>query len=117
MLGKWGSLYFDFKGTVTRQQFWLHFMLPIFALQVGARLLVQVYEMDFLDDIWPTAEIVTAVIALPVQLAIIWSALAVCSKRLFSAGFPRRTLLAAVPTFGVLWVVFELLFSPDKEER
>ncbi|CAK4076516.1 DUF805 domain-containing protein [Vibrio sp. 16] len=108
------ALHFNFQGYVSRRQFWLNFTLPVLFIQFVVGAFLQYDGFDFTDGLWQTAELIAAIVSLPVQLMVLWISIVVCSKRLASAGFPRRTLIALIPVIGMLWLLAELLFAQDK---
>ena len=105
------AFYFNFKGYVSRRQFWLNFILPVLFIQFVVGAFLQYDGFDFTDGLWQNVELLAAIISLPVQLMILWISIVVCSKRLASAGFPRRTLIALIPVIGMMWLLVEMLFA------
>lgn len=111
------DFYFNPRGKVARRQFWSYYVLPVFIYHVVVALIARHDAFNFMDDVWPMVEIVAIVLAIPVQLTLLWVSLAVCSKRMRGIGYPGRTLLAMIPGIGSLWVLWELLFSSTKKSQ
>ncbi|WP_444930670.1 DUF805 domain-containing protein [Microbulbifer sp. SSSA002] len=111
------DFYFNPEGTVTRQQFWLLFILPLLLIQTIILFIFQYGNFNFTDGLWKGGEILMTVFGIPLQLGFIWVVLVVCCKRLYSSGLPRRMLIVALPGIGILWLCAELLFAGNKEKN
>ena len=106
----WGWFLFSLQGRISRRQYWLNFLLPVFALSVVIALVSESFggtrsgqtQVDWLVILW--------------SLAVIWPGIATQVKRWHDRDKSGWWyLIAFVPIIGSLWAFIETGFLPGTE--
>jgi len=97
---RWGRFLFSFEGRITRQQYWLRFVLPFFVITFILGVLANA-----------TGSIVFNLLSGLVNLALIWPSIAVGAKRCHDRDRSGWFLLIGlIPILGAIWLLIDLGF-------
>ena len=103
----WGWFLFSLQGRISRQQYWLNFILPVFGLSVMIAFLADPRLNPRGGGDWPV---------ILWSLAVLWPGIATQVKRWHDRDKSGWWyLIAFVPIIGSLWAFIETGFLPGTE--